>query len=190
MLLSILILPTVSMEMAATISQLNLSHVTCPVQQAALSWWKSRRGVAELDRADYLEMAPHLQLAVDAKRPGAPCFFYVGRRSLPAKLLGDKFNSRFHAGRWWDDGGYAEAVSESYQEVSATGEPMLEQITAPIDLPPYVQNHKQAVLDYARLCLPTFLEDGQRTFTVIATGSISFGKPEMLLRFSRMRSRV
>lgn len=163
--------------MTTSISRLTLSQVECPLQEAALKWWSSRSGVAELDNSEYLELAPHLQIALDAGKAGAPCFFYVGHRSLTAELLGNNFNASFHAGLWWDDGGYATAVSQSYAEVSSSKLPVLERIKAYIKLPASLDPRPRAFLDYVRLCLPTHLEDGTSTFSVVSTGSLAFGRP-------------
>ncbi len=175
-------------DMTASITRLRLSDTVCPIQEAALSWWSARGGVAELDNPSYTELGPHLQLALDNDQAGAPTFFYVGDESLPAELLGDKFSSWYHAGGWWDDGGYAASVSDSYSEVSISGKPVLERITAPIQIPAYLHRHSTALLNYVRLCLPTRLENGQTTFTIVTTGTVTFSKLDVLRWFTRPRN--
>ncbi|MEM8688332.1 MAG: hypothetical protein AAGF81_13445 [Pseudomonadota bacterium] len=123
--------------------------------------------MAELDHQPYLAMAPHLQLVVDEVREGAPRFFYVGEQSFAAELLGDSFTSAIHAGEWWDDGGYAEAVSGTYAQVSQCGEPVFEEIRATVRLPDALYPISEATIHYNRLCLRTCLANGMRTITVI-----------------------
>ncbi len=149
------------------ISQRPLSKIECPVQRASLEWWKARSGVAELDHQPYLAVAPHLQLVVDEVRHGAPRFFYIGRESFAAELLGESFTSAIHAGEWWDDGGYAEAVSETYERVSQSGEPAFEEIRATVRLPDALYPISQATIHYSRLCLRTCMANGMKTITVI-----------------------
>ncbi|MCP5082427.1 MAG: hypothetical protein GY948_12095 [Alphaproteobacteria bacterium] len=149
------------------ISRLPLSGIDCPVQEAGLSWWNDRSGVAELNHDPYLAISPHLQLVIDEVRDGAPRFIYVGEQSFAAKLLGERCTSAFHAGEWWDDGGYAEAVSGSYDEVSKSGEPVLEEIKARVRLPERLYPISEATIHYERLCLRTCLANGMKTITVI-----------------------
>lgn len=149
------------------ISRRPLSEIVCPVQGAGLDWWKARSGVAELDHEPYLAVAPHLQLVVDEVREGAPRFFYVGEQSFAAELLGESFTSAIQAGEWWDDGGYAEAVGSTYEQVSQTGEPAFEEIRATVRLPDTLYPISEATIHYSRLCLRTCLANGMRTITVI-----------------------
>ncbi len=149
------------------ISQRPLPKIDCPVQQASLAWWRARSGVAELDHQPYLAVAPHLQLVVDEVRDGAPRFFYVGEQSFAAELLGESFTSAIQAGEWWDDGGYAEAVGQTYELVSQSGEPAFEEIRASVRMPDALYPISEATIHYSRLCLPTCLANGMRTITVI-----------------------
>ena len=152
------------------ITRSSLAHLNCPLQKAALRWWKMRSGIAELECSTYLDLAPHMQIAMDNQRHGPPGFFYVGEQSWAAKLLGHNFTPAIHAGEWWDDGGYSEAISGIFPEVSATGEAALEEIKALVHLPVHIMpSGAPVVLHYERLCLPTKLENGQSTFTVLTT---------------------
>ena len=157
------------MRARAYIARKSLARLSCPIQSAVLSWWSSRRGVAELNQPSYLNVVPHLQIAFDNAMPGPPNFFYVGEQSLTAKLLGENFTPARHAGEWWDDGGYANAISDVFLDVSSSGEPTLEEIKAPILPPEHWPSSSPIVLHYDRLCLPSMLENGQKTFTVITT---------------------
>ncbi len=157
------------MKAKAYIARKKLGQLVCPVQRAALSWWTSRSGVADVKQSSYLALAPHLQIAIDNNHFGPPNFFYVGEQSLTARLLGENFTPAMHAGEWWDDGGYALAISDVFADVSSTGEPSLEEIKAPILPPSHWPSASPIVLHYDRLTLPSMLDDGQKTFTVITT---------------------
>ncbi len=145
------------------ISRSSLSKISCPLQTAALGWWQRRAGVAELDEPFYQSLAPNFQIAMPTQGEIAPTFFFVGEQSLTAQILGNKFTPAMSAGEWWDDGGYAEAVSSIYIEVTETGEPSLEEIKAHIRLP----GDAPIILNYQRMCLPTSFESGEATITVI-----------------------
>ncbi len=149
------------------ISRIPISKINCSLQDACLSWWRERGGVAELDHTDYLALTPHLQLALRSGQNASPRFFYVGEKSFAAQVLGDAFTTATHAGEWWDDGGYADAVSEAYEEASDTGVPVFEDIKATIKLPDRLYPISEATIHYRRLCLRTSLENGQETVTVI-----------------------
>ncbi|MCP5082428.1 MAG: hypothetical protein GY948_12100 [Alphaproteobacteria bacterium] len=125
--------------------------------------------MAELDQPEYLDLVPHFQIAIDDNLAGPPNFFYVGEQSLTAKLLGHNFTPAMHAGEWWDDGGYAMAISDVFPDVSTTGEPTLEEIKAPILPPSHWPSRAPIVLHYDRLSLPSMLDDGQKTFTIVTT---------------------
>ncbi len=144
-----------------------ISNLDSSLLAAGLAWWKDRSGIADLSDPAYLALAPHLQLAIDETRAGIPRFFYVGERSFAAELLGESFTSASHAGEWWEDGGYAEAVSDSYEEVAQTGDPVLEEIKATVQLPPRLYPVAEATIHYQRLCLRTRLASGMKTITVI-----------------------
>lgn len=158
------------------IERLSLKEINCPIQSAALDWWTRRQGIVDIDDQDYLALTPHLQLALDEGRKGAATFFYVGYQSMTAELLGEKFTVAEHAGRWWEDGGYAEAVSGAYEETSQSQQPVLEEIEAEIRLPARLYPEPCVTLHYDRLCLSTRLSNGQRTITVVA--SSLHAKPE------------
>lgn len=147
------------------ISRHKLSEISCSLQAFAHSWWIQRDGVAELSEPTYLALAPYLQIALAPNERSIPSFFYVGELSLTAQILGHEFTPARHAGEWWDDGGYAAAVSGIYSEVAETQEPSLEAIKAHIRLP---GNHP-IILNYHRMCLPTRLETGQTTITVVTS---------------------
>ncbi len=151
------------------IERLSLSELDCPIQTAALDWWTRSQGVADLDDPDYLALTPYLQLALDEDRQGAARFFYVGYQSMTAKLLGESFTAAVHAGQWWEDGGYAEAVSAAYDETSELKKPVLEEIEATIRLPATMHPEPSVVLHYDRLCLATVLANGQPTITVVTS---------------------
>lgn len=152
------------------ITRHSLLRMSCPLQQAALRWWQNRRGHAELNHAPYLELVPNLQIAMDHKQLGAPQFFYVGDQSWAAKLLGHNFTPAIHAGEWWDDGGYSDAISGIFSDVSSSQEAGFEEIKALVHLPAHIMpSGAPVVLHYDRLTLPTRLEDGQTTFTVLTT---------------------
>ncbi len=158
------------MTARSLITRHSLSLMSYPMQQAAFHWWEDRRGYAELEHSPYVELVPHLQIAMDYKRNGPPQFFYVGEQSWAAKLLGHNFTPAIHAGEWWDDGGYSDAISGIFSEVSSSGEAALEEIKALVHLPAHIMpSGAPVVLHYDRLALPTRLEDGQTTFTVLTT---------------------
>ncbi len=168
---------------SSCITRLALSLIDCPLQAAALEWWIRRDGRSELQHDPYLMLAPHLQIALDEKKSGTPRFFYVGERSMTANLLGNNFTSAIHAGAWWDDGGYADAVSEVYSEISNTNEAVLEQVAAPIRPPVSVPYNPTVMLFYYRLCLPTRLENGQKTFTVVSSWNRTETQPTAALTY-------
>ncbi len=152
------------------ITRHSLSRIDCPLKESALSWWKQRNGVAELAHSSYLNLAPHLQVAMDQGLGGSPQFFYVGAGSWAAKLLGHNFTPAMQAGEWWDDGGYSTAISGIFSDFSANQEAAFEEIKALVHLPRHIMpSGSPVVLHYDRLSLPTTLENGQTTFTVVTT---------------------
>ena len=161
----------------ARIERLSLSQLDCPLQVAALNWWRRSGGLVDLNDVHYLTLAPHLQLAFDDNRKGAAQFFYVGAKSMPAEILGDKFSAALHAGQWWDDGGFAEAVSGGYEEASVSGKPVLEEVEATIRMPSSLHPKPLVRLHYDRLCLPSTLENGQRTLAVLTSEHRTRPKP-------------
>lgn len=151
------------MNTAPYISRASLTGISCPLMDAAYSWWQRRSGVAELNEPSYMALVQNFQIATLSPNPSTPFFFFVGEQSLTAQILGHKFTPAMRAGEWWDDGGYADAVSASYREVMETGTPSLEDIKAYIRLP----GEASIILNYQRMCLPTTLETGDATVTVV-----------------------
>ncbi len=151
------------------IAKLTFAHLECPVQTAVLDWWARSRGIADLNDPNYLALTPHLQVALDGNKRRAARFIYVGHKSMPAEMLGKDFTSAVHAGEWWDDGGYAEAVSGAYEEVSENRKPVLEEIRASLRPPSSNYSAQTLSLHYDRLCLATAFSSGQRTITVVTS---------------------
>ncbi len=152
------------------ITKLNFAQLECPVQTAVLEWWTRSQGIADLNDPDYIALTPYLQVAIDEKKPGAARFIYVGPQSMPAEFLGNDFTSAVSAGEWWDDGGYTNAISGIFSEVSANKEAAFEEIKALVHLPRHIMpSGSPVVLHYDRLSMPTSFENGQTTFTVLTT---------------------
>ncbi len=153
------------MSREATISRKALSAIDCPIQENALSCWIELGGLSDSEFGPYAKLVPHLQIMRDCGREGPPPFIYVGDQSATAKVLGPYFSTFYQGGGWHDDGGYGDAVSGIFSEISDVQKPALESIKARVLMP----NGKPIGLIYDRLSLPTSFPDGLRTFTIVAT---------------------
>ena len=146
----------------AEIKQRRVSEAQDDLLQAALNWHQKSGGTYDLDDQHLSKIQEHIQISADIPDSWPPPFLLIGRKSTTAELFGSDFAKCVAGQPGLPDRTLENLVNARYRHVSESGEVAFDTVTCTI-VPP---NRPPVGLVYDRLILPSFFNDGSRTFSV------------------------